>query len=130
MPMKTAGLSRFFSGLVTATAYLAFFVGNIEVAGSGYVRMAAAANLWTVNNNKIYLTKSLIFPKPTGAWGAVNQVKLMSAAAGGLVLAVWTGNEFSLVDPTGAVVAQIEEGVSVLIQGGLVNGLSITIPLA
>ena len=131
MPITNAGVARLYKGgLVTAIAHLALFVGNVEVAGNNYSRKAAAPGLWTVADNKIYLTNNLGFPEPSADWGAVDRVKLMSAAVGGDVLADWDGNEFSLVDGNGDVVANVESGNSFYIQGGAANGLSVTIPLA
>ena len=131
MSMTDAGIGRFYKGgLVSETAYLAFFVGGNEVAGNNYLRKAAAADLWTVAGNKLYLTENLGLPIPSGDWGTIDTVKLMSAAAGGDVLAEWSGNQFSLVDGNGDALAQIESGMTVFVQGGAANGLSITVPLA
>ena len=131
MSMTDPGIGRFYKGgLVSETAYLAFFVGGNEVAGNNYSRKAAAADLWTVAGNKLYLTDNLSLAIPSGDWGAIDEVKLMSAAAGGDVLAEWSGNQFSLVDGNGDALDQVESGNTVFVQGGAANGLSITVPLA
>ena len=131
MPATNEGVALFFKGgLVSTTAYLAFFVGNTEVSGGAYARKAAAVGLWTIDDNKLYLTANLSFTTPTADWGAVDRIKLMSALTGGDVLADWDGSEFSLVDGDGDAVTDIESGNSVFVQGGSTNGLSITVPLS
>lgn len=70
-----------------STVYLALFVSGVEVSGNGYARKAVTNDVTNfpaaVSGVKTLATEQQFNSSPSGAWGIVDEVRIIDASSGG-----------------------------------------------
>lgn len=89
MGLKAAGAKKMLDGL--GTVYLGLLVGNTEVTGGSYVRVAVATNQRTVANGVLTVTRTGDFSsaangRATANWGDLTKWGIWDASTSGNLL--------------------------------------------